>query len=813
MERPAVTIIGRTGYCCERFYVNARAPVAAVLAAILVGLPGLRGPSLALAADDPPTPSGEEARPATAAAGETLDFERDVRPFFRRYCTSCHGRRKQTAKLNLSIYTSPDSVLKDRKTWEKVLDMLVQREMPPSDKRQPDEAERQAISAWIHHQLESYDCSGEVDPGRVTIRRLNRAEYNNTVRDLLGVDVRPGDQFPADDVGYGFDNIGDVLSMPPLLFEKYLDAAESVLDVALERERQRPDRSVRLEAEAWDAENDAAAQPFAGGFLGLYRTGEAFTEYEFPHAGEFVFRVRAFAQQAGPEVARMAIRLGGKDVRVVDVAAEEDSPRVYTARTRVERGKNRIGVAYVNNYVNDRHPDPALRGDRNFFFDWVDVVPAKQTVDGPPPVLIARPDSKHDVARASREILAAFGRRAYRRPLRDAELNRLVELVTNAVEERAPFEEAIRVGLGAVLVSPHFLFRVELHPNPSDAAEIGPVSDWELASRLSYFLWSSMPDAELFGLAEDGRLSEDAILRAQIDRMLADPKARAFVENFAGQWLKTRQLAGVEPDREAFPSFDEELRDAMRTETETFFAYVLRENRSILDFIDADYTFVNERLARHYRMEDVEGPQFRRVDAGDRGGLLTQASILTLTSNPTRTSPVKRGLWILEEILAAPPPPPPPGVSDLSEEQEAILSGSLRERLEKHREDPSCAQCHRKMDPLGFAFENYDGIGAWREFDGTFLIDASGELPSGRKFDGPEGLKKILLEDANRFAEALAEKLLTYAIGRGLEYYDKCAVDAIVEAAARDDYKLTTMIHGVVRSAPFRMRRGEGAER
>lgn len=612
-------------------------------------------------------------------------FAEEAVPLLEKYCQRCHSGRRARAGLDLSEARATDAVLEDRATWERILETVQGRQMPPEDKRQPSEEERLRLGSAIRAALDHYDCDGPVDPGRVTIRRLNRFEYERTIQDLLGVTYRASESFPADEIGYGFDNVGDVLSMSPLLVEKYLEAAEEIVD--------------------------------------------------------------------------------------------------------------------------ERLPDDA------------------------PLVFVRRPRDRGDMEACAREITARFARRAYRRPLEEGELDRLLQLGRRAVLAGDTFDQAIRLILKAILVSPHFLFRVEMAPRaaatdvprdpgdgraPADARALEgawALGDHALASRLSYFLWGSLPDEELMRLADEGRLNDDAVLSAQVTRMLAEPRASALVESFAVQWLQMRALDTVSPDPKAFPEFDDRLRRSMRGETLALFEHVLGENRPVSDFIDADYTFVDERLARHYGLEGVTGAELRRVPltGTSRGGVLTHASVLTITSNPDRTSPVKRGKWILEQIIGAPPPPPPPVVEQLSEDPEAVASGSLRERFEKHREDPACAVCHDRMDPLGFAFENFDGIGAWREKDGRFPIDASGELPDGRTFDGPSELRGILRERMDGFVRSLAEKLLTYALGRGLEHYDQCAVDTIVDGAAADGYRIHSLIREVVLSVPFRWRRGGDA--
>jgi Protein of unknown function (DUF1592)/Protein of unknown function (DUF1588)/Protein of unknown function (DUF1585)/Protein of unknown function (DUF1595) len=404
--------------------------------------------------------------------------------------------------------------------------------------------------------------------------------------------------------------------------------------------------------------------------------------------------------------------------------------------------------------------------------------------------------------------------RAYRRSVTPAEVDRVLKLVEMALASGEDFNAAIGVGLQAILVSPHFLFRVELDPEPNNPDAIRTINDYELATRLSYFLWSSMPDDELFTLARLGLLRKGGNLDRQVRRMLADPKAQALIENFAGQWLQLRNLDTVAPDKGRYPDFDESLRRAMRKETELFFAAIVREDRSVLDFIDADFSFINSRLARHYGISDVSGEEFRRVrlDPNERGGVLTQASVLTVTSNPTRTSPVKRGKWILENILGAPPPPPPADVPKLTEGAEGKLTGSLRQRMEQHRANPDCAICHKRMDPLGFGLENYDAVGAWRTKDGPFEVDASGELPSGETFVGPKELKAILKARQDEFVRCLSEKMLTYGLGRGVEYSDRCAVEDIARAVEKNDWKFSSLILAIVHSDAFQKRSGKGSE-
>jgi mono/diheme cytochrome c family protein len=612
-------------------------------------------------------PQADAARKADgpAHAPDKVTFANQVQPFLAKYCLSCHAGARPRSGLALDGFKDEASAQKDRLLWQKIAQLIRSREMPRGFGPKPAPADVELVATWIESELTKVDCTGTKDPGRVTIRRLNRAEYNNTIRDLVGVQFQPAEDFPSDDVGYGFDNIGDVLSMPPILMEKYLAAAEKVVDLAFQ--------------------------------------------------------------------------------------------------------------------------DPDIRKR----------------------ILTCEPKGQGS-AESARQVLEPLASRAFRRPVSEEEVNRLARLVAMAEKHGDSFEEGIRLALQAVLVSPHFLFRVESTRRGTNRESVLPLSDFELATRLSYFLWSSMPDEELFSLAKQESLRKDGNLEAQVGRMLKDPKARALVDNFGGQWLQTRNLGAATPDPALFPTFDEYLRTAMLKETELFFEAVLQEDRSVLAFLDADFTFMNERLARHYGIPGVEGDQFRRVTlTGDqRGGILTHASVLTVTSNPTRTSPVKRGKWILENLLGTPPPPPPPDAGELPETKEAVLSGSLRKRMETHRTNPNCATCHQRMDPLGFGLENFDAIGAWRTRDGEFAIDASGTLPDGQLFQGPAGLRALLKGKAEAFRRCLTEKLLTYALGRGLEYFDKCAVDDIVAALARGPDRFSTLVIEIVKSDPFQMRRG-----
>ena len=735
---------------------------------------------------------------------EELKFEAHVKPFLSEYCYDCHSNEKQKADVNFQTFQTAPEMYQQRRFWVAVRDMLETREMPPSKKPQPTEKDRGMIVGFIDLELEKFDCSGEVNPGKVTIRRLNRVEYRNTIRDLMGIDFDAGADLPLDEVGYGFDNIGDVLSLSPMLFEKYLAATEKIVEEAIITDESELVPRFRLSGNALRSVNAEAAVRLEDAELwGFYREGEAVGEQELSDSGEYLFRIQAYGDQAGREAPKLSVRVDGNEVRMIDVKSEESSPQIYEFKTQLEAGAHKFGFAYLNNFNSS--------GDRNLFMHYAEIT---GPLDAPPPEppashrrIIPRKPKPGEEANLAREFLRQFATRAFRRPATDDEVERLGKLADMARSDGNNFEAGIQFAVAAALVSPHFLFRWELDTGRLEAESARPLEDFELASRLSYFLWSSMPDNELFDLAANGRLHRATILEAQVRRMMNDPKASALVENFGGQWLQVRNF-DVEPDPDLFPAFDQSLREAMQTETRLFFQTIMQEDRSLLEFLDADFTFVNERLARHYEMPGIEGNEFRRVRLktdSQRAGILGHASILTLTSNPSRTSPVNRGKWILEQILGAPPPPPPPNVPELEEGEGVDLTASIRERMEQHRQNPDCATCHSKMDPLGFAFEKFDAIGAWREKDGDFDIDPSGKLPDGREFNGPRELKALLVQD-DRFVKTLSQKLLTFALGRGLEYYDKCAVDAIVEQLTENGYRFSTLILGVVNSRPFQMR-------
>ena len=726
-------------------------------------------------------------------------FEQSVQPLVKQYCLKCHGGNDAEAEVALDGAWNVASVRKARDTWERVLEMLNARKMPPKPMSQPPEDQRLAAIDWLEATLA--DAKTVPDPGRVTLRRLNRAQYGNTIRDLLGVEFDAAKDFPADDVGYGFDNIGDVLSLPPILMEKYMAAAQEIAARAIVVDPLDASPSRRLGTDQLQGGSPR------GGHRMLASRGEIGGTLDVPSNGEYLIRVTAYGDQAGDEPAKAELSIDEDKRKVFDVAAIAAEPQVYEYRTRIDAGRRRIGVAFVNDYYNPAAADPGQR-DRNLAVVEVAVVgPLIERPEDYPEshrrIVFARPGSGLPQTEAARQILQRLATRAFRRPATEEEIARLVGLVAVAREEGDSFEAGIRLALEAILCSPHFLFMVQRDPEANRGTRL--LDEYELAARMSYFLWSSMPDDELFEYAAQGTLR--ANLDSQVGRMLEDPKSKSLVENFADQWFQLRNLDIVTPDAEQFKTFDDRLREDMGTETRMFFEAVLREDRPVLELINGDFTFLNERLARHYGIPGVEGEAFRRVSLGGtpRGGVITQASVLTVTSNPTRTSPVKRGKWIMENILGTPPPDPPANVPML--EEQTVLTGSLRQRTEQHRKDPQCAVCHVKMDPLGFAMENFDAVGRWRTHDGPYEIDAWGVLPDGQSFDGPAELRETLLTvGRDDFARCVAEKMLTYALGRGVERSDSGYIDEITQALSEGQYKFSSLVLAIIRSDPFQKR-------
>ena len=783
-----------------------------------------------------------------SAAEEAPDFAKLGRPFIEKHCLECHSGKSPKAELSLAGYSDAMSVVRERKVWENVVKMIRAGEMPPDDKPRPPVVDAEAFVAHVAAVFDYADRHAKPDPGRVTMRRLNRNEYKNTVRDLLGVDFNPTEGFPADDVGHGFDNIGDVLTLSPLLMERYLEAAEMIVERVIVVDPPAPPRrylagrylqpnNAQTSQAQFRVMDPASADPtFKGPFTG---PGDYF---KFSAEADLMYRANLFVETAGKAPVKVALFVNGQDPKEASPEAQiaqllgADSPKLkgakilnifeITARDAASKqeievpvnrtgGIHSAGIAVVK--PPEGEPIPKLHIEHLWTEGPLDTRPKSHRM-----IFACTPEKSQP--EQTQEILARLLRRAYRRPATADELARVTKIAEGGLAAREKWEAGIQRAIAAMLCSPKFLFRVELDDRPQ-AAESQPLDEFQLASRLSYFLWSTMPDDELLALAEQKQLT--ANLEAQVRRMLADARASELVKNFALQWLQVQRLERLAPDPQLFPTFNDQLRSAMLKETELFFSAVMRDDRSILELLDANYTFLNGPLAQHYGIVDtngnlagqpaaqpggkpIGGEQFERVtlQGRERGGLLTQASVLTVTSNPTRTSPVKRGRWVLEQILGEPPPPPPPNVPELPTDEKAIATGSLKQRMEVHRQNASCANCHAKMDPIGFALENFDAVGKFRTKDGTFDVDPSGEFADGTKFSGPGDLKAILLQKKELFARCLVEKMLTYALGRGLEYYDRPTTEQIVAKLAAGEYKFAVLVTEIVKSEPFRLRRG-----
>ncbi len=728
------------------------------------------------------------------------------------YCTTCHNDNLRTAGVSLQGL-DPADVSQHPALWEKVLRKVSSGEMPPPKMPAPDAATSEGFVTKLKESLDLL-AAASPDPGRPVVHRLNRAEYSNSVRDLLSFDLDVSTMLPADDSGYGFDNIGDVLTLSPALLDRYMIAARRISRLVIGSGSKKPQRIVYVrnrETGFLDAgHNPGSSQDLPFGT----NRGAAFTYY-FPFEGEYV----------------ISLALDGGDSRT------DYEPREL--RQRVDAGMHTLLFAFLRESSKfertrpdsgaDESPHPPvdvrLDGKRLQLFELpASSIPFKIrwiAIDGPylvkgagdtpsrQKVFSCHPASESEEQPCAKQILARLARSAYRRPVDNEDLGALMAIYDMS-KAKDGFERGVERALQALLVSPSFLFQLENDPDGIEPGTPYHISDIELASRLSFFLWSSLPDEELLSLAEAGRLQDPAEFERQVRRMLADRRSWALVENFAGQWLELRNLAKAKPDKDLFPEFDTDLRLAMKRETELFFADVLGKNRSVLELLDSNRTFLNDKLAEHYGLEKVYGSQFREVQLNnpERGGLLGQGSILTVTSYPNRTSVVIRGKWILENLFGMPPPPPPPDLPELEEANQDGEQRTLRELMALHSKSPTCSSCHVRMDPIGFALENFDAIGRWREVDAGVPIDASGELPGGMIFDGPAELKRVLATNLQEaFTTTLVTKMLMYALGRGLEYYDKPTVRSIVRDAARNDYRLADLIVNVVKSIPFRMRK------
>ena len=743
-----------------------------------------------------------------------------------KYCVTCHNEKLKTGGLVLDGL-DPGHADANAEVWEKVIRKLESHAMPPQGLPQPDEATRQSLISTLETQLDKA-AAAHPDPGRPILHRLNRTEYANAIRDLLALDVDPSALLPPDDSAYGFDNISDALGVSPALQEQYLSAALKIGALAI------GDTHIAPGSETFRIRQDLSQDKHIEG-MPLGTIGGSKFLYNFPLDAEYVLQAKLYRTNLnimrGLEFAHQAeFSIDGKRVYLTNLGGPKDLNSLFEnptdtgdevdarlrVRVPVKAGPHKVAVAFLEGpeMVFPDRLQPYMRSSVDNF-DWGGL-PHFQvlTITGPfgatgpgdtPSRLRIFVCGTQDLA-CAKQILGTLARRAYRQPVSDADMRTLMTFYESGRHDGG-FEAGIEEGLQRILASPKFVFRVERDP----AAVTNPVyriSDLELASRLSFFLWSSIPDDQLLSAAAKGTLSDPVVLEKQVRRMLADPKAEALTSNFAGQWLHLRNVTNILPNSDLFPDFDDNLREGFRRETELLFDSIVKEDRNVVDLMTADYTFVNERLARHYGIPNIYGSRFRRVHITDdaRRGLLGQGSILATTSHAERTSPVLRGKWVLENVLDAPVPPPPPDVPQLKPPADGEKPKTLREQMTEHRANPACATCHKIMDPIGFAMENYDPVGAWRTQEPGGPIDASGQLADGTKINGVVSLREALVKNPDLFVSTVTDKLLTYALGRGLAYYDMPVVRSIVRDSAKDNYRFSSIVLGIVRSVPFEMR-------
>ncbi|HET9192800.1 MAG TPA: DUF1592 domain-containing protein [Vicinamibacterales bacterium] len=764
-------------------------------------------------------PAARVAAPATTVPDQAL---------VQKYCATCHNDRARTGGISFEGIEVAQAG-QHSEIWEKALVKLRGGMMPPQGMPRPDDAAMNAFIVALENTLDA-QARRSPDPGFKPVHRLNRTEYGNVIRDVLDLDVDVTDLLPADDESHGFDNIAGVLRVSPSLLEQYLGAARRISSLAVGTDTD-------LIRAAYRVPPDDSQEDHVEG-LPLGTRGGLLFKHQFPQDAEYEFAVFLLRNIVGYMTGlefphQLEISIDGERVFLVQVGGEEDNlasdrnmsdtankidARLKT-KVKVSAGPHMVGVTFVRRNAAESD-EPLQPHERNHdlqdmnglpLITHVNVTgPYNPTGPGDTPsrrrIFTCKPAKAAEEAGCARTILSTIARRAYRRPVTDADMAPVMALYAEG-RKKGTFEHGIEHGLRLVLANPKFIFRTESSP----AAGNAKVSDLELASRLSFFLWSSVPDDTLLTLAAQNRLSQPAVLAQQVRRMLADQKSRALVENFASQWLLLRNLKNHVPTPGDFPNFDNELRQSFRRETEMFVESIIREDRSVLDLLNANYTFVNDRLARHYGIPNVYGSHFRRVTlkSEERRGLLGQGSILTVTSYPNRTSPVLRGKYILENILGTPPSPPPPNVDTTLEQKQGEEPKSVRALLEQHRRNPTCASCHRVMDPLGFALENFDGVGEWRVKETGGTIDSTGQLGTGAPVDGPIGLRKAILAQPEMFVRTLTDKLMTYGLGRGVEHKDKPIVRAVAREAAPQNYRFSSIVLGIVTSAPFQMKKAQ----
>jgi len=724
-----------------------------------------------------------------------------TRPLFEKYCVECHGGKQTKADIDLTHLKSEADLEADQQLLLDIVAQLDSHAMPPEKAEPLPDAERQVLIAALTEAIDAIDSRAPKNPGRTPLRRLNRAEYRNAIRDLIGIDLPLTDDFPADDVAHGFDNVAEALTLSPLLLEKYLAAAERVLEHAVLTDG----APVLIEEKVAGIAMTGAPPGAPGGAVELPLDAEVSATMEVPSAEDYTVRLQVSQRGASGEPATVVLKVDGVDAKVWSLF-QENQTTVREAVIALGAGARKLSVRHTWHM---NLPKEKAAPDVKLTVESLEVTGPAKAAAHRRIFHVNEIDAGVCEREAAERILQQFAMRAFRRPAETGEVERLLRLYDDGRAAGKSHVEAARLPLLSVLVAPQFLFRIERDRSIRDEVGAFRLSDWELASRLSYFLWSSMPDEELFRRASQGELRDPALLRAEVSRMLADPKAQALSENFAAQWLGLRRFETATPDAEMFPAFTASLRRAMAAEVQLFFEAVVREDRGIGEFLNAEWTVGNEELARHYRVKDVLGGTMRKIPlAGTpRGGVLTMAAVLTANSYPTRTSPVKRGKWVLEEILGAPPPPPPPNIPELETPAKGEKPAStVRERLERHRADPNCAGCHVRMDALGLGLENFDAIGRWRDKEGDHAIDASGTLPRRKSFKGPVELKALLAEHQQEFARTLVEKMFVYALGRGLQRSDRREVKRVTESLAQNGWRFSSLIAEIASSYPFQFR-------
>ena len=777
--------------------------------------------------------------PRAQAQQQTVPATADLERTIAQYCAGCHNQRVQsTATASGVVLDQVDlfGVAANAAMWEKVIRKLRAGAMPPAGMPRPDAAAHAALVSFLETTLDRA-AAKRPNPGRPSPHRLNRAEYANAVRDLLALNVDPAALLPPDDSADGFDNNADVLSVSPVLLERYLSAAAMISALAVGDPKIIPgSETYRIRGDASQTGQNEALPPGTRG--GLMAT------HTFPLDGEYVLKVKLLEINLGSIRGleyehQLEVTLDGERVLLAPVGGPKDytesslnATNVVNSlaerlqvRVKVKAGQRPVGAAFLmKNAAQGANRLQAFQRSTLIATDHLGLPHVENiTITGPfnatgvsdtpsrSRLFVCRPTRAADETACAKTIISTLARRAYRRPVTDADVTSLMSFY-DAGRREGSFDRGIELATRAVLVSPKFIFRVERDPAGVAPGSPYRISDVDLASRLSFFLWSSIPDEELLDLASRGQLSKPAVLDAQVRRMLTDPRSQSLTDNFAGQWLHIRNLRNTTPDKNDFPDFDDNLRQAFERELELFVGSVINEDRSVLDLITADYTFVNERLARHYRIPNVYGPDFRRVSLKQdaRRGVLGKGGMLTLTSHADRTSPVVRGKWILDNLLGTPPPPAPAVVPPFPEEVPGVPT-TVRARMEQHRSNPACAGCHKVMDPLGLALENFDAVGAWRTRESGIPIDASGELTDGTKIDGVAALRDALVKRPDVLVGTMTEKLMTYALGRTLEHQDMPAVRAIVRSSSRDNYRFSSLVRGIVSSVPFQMRSARGA--